>query len=159
MVEEWRPVIGAYAQFYEVSSLARVRRSVTAPRKKCSRRGRIVKQRLNPEGYPEVWLWNRPTRKRYFVHRLVLEAFVGPWQSGYEADHLNFNRTDNRVENLRWLPWRENRSRRSGRDKRRDTWTRFFTHVLPPIAQRQLRREAEQHFLMSRHCAGLVEHR
>jgi hypothetical protein len=38
----------------------------------------------------------------YGVHRLVLEAFVGPCPAGMEACHNNGVRTDNRLENLRW---------------------------------------------------------
>jgi hypothetical protein len=36
------------------------------------------------------------------VHRLVLEAFVGPCPPGMEACHNNGIKTDNRLENLRW---------------------------------------------------------
>ena len=36
------------------------------------------------------------------VHRLVLEAFVGPCPEGMEACHNNHIRDDNRLENLRW---------------------------------------------------------
>lgn len=36
------------------------------------------------------------------VHRLVLEAFVGPKPAGLQACHANGIRTDNRPCNLRW---------------------------------------------------------
>jgi len=36
------------------------------------------------------------------VHRLVLEAFVGPCPNGMEGCHYNGNCVDNSVENLRW---------------------------------------------------------
>lgn len=41
-------------------------------------------------------------RKQCLVHRLVLEAFVGPCPEGMECRHLNGNPADNRLENLRW---------------------------------------------------------
>ena len=42
-------------------------------------------------------------RKQSFrVHRLVLDAFVGPCPEGLEACHENGNRIDNRLSNLRW---------------------------------------------------------
>lgn len=40
--------------------------------------------------------------KAYMIHRLVLEAFVGPCPRGHEACHNNGNPADNRLENLRW---------------------------------------------------------
>ena len=39
----------------------------------------------------------------FFVHRLVLEAFVGPCPEGLEACHSpDRDRTNNRLSNLRW---------------------------------------------------------
>jgi hypothetical protein len=36
------------------------------------------------------------------IHRLVLEAFVGPCPNGFEACHNDGDRQNNRLENLRW---------------------------------------------------------
>lgn len=36
------------------------------------------------------------------IHRLVLEAFVGPCPDNMETCHNNGNKLDNRLENLRW---------------------------------------------------------
>lgn len=49
------------------------------------------------------------------VHVLVLEAFVGPRPDGHEPDHINFDRHDNRVENLRWVTVSENQSHKRRR--------------------------------------------
>jgi hypothetical protein len=42
------------------------------------------------------------------VHRLLLETFVGPCPEKHEALHINGNRLDNRLENLRWGTRKEN---------------------------------------------------
>ncbi len=42
------------------------------------------------------------------VHRLVLEAFVGPCPPGQQCRHLNDIPSDNRLENLRWGTPKEN---------------------------------------------------
>lgn len=105
--EEWQPVVG-YEGFYEVSNLARVRSlsryitqrgrygMITRPV-----RGRVLRQTIR-DGYCTVSLCNGETEKIKRVHRLVLEAFVGPCPDGMEGCHGNDVRTDNRIENLRW---------------------------------------------------------
>lgn len=40
--------------------------------------------------------------KNKYIHRLVLEAFVGPCPDGMEALHSDGNKTNNNVDNLRW---------------------------------------------------------
>jgi hypothetical protein len=42
------------------------------------------------------------SKKRYLVHRLMLETFVGPCPSGMECRHLNGDPGDNRLDNLCW---------------------------------------------------------
>lgn len=60
--------------------------------------------RPNADGYWIVSLQTEPGRKsvRRFVHRLLLEAFVGPCPPGMQACHRNGDPADNRLDNLRW---------------------------------------------------------
>lgn len=58
----------------------------------------------NHGGYQVVMI----CRKQYRVHRLVLEAFVGPCPEGCNVDHIDGNRANNRLENLRYLDISEN---------------------------------------------------
>lgn len=66
------------------------------------------RQTLHSGGYLRVALRknNRQTKKR--VHRMVLEAFVGPCPTGMECRHLNGNKRDNRRDNLAWGTHQEN---------------------------------------------------
>ena len=47
-------------------------------------------------------------RKMQYIHRLVLEVFVGPCPEGKECCHGNGDCQDNRLENLRWATRSEN---------------------------------------------------
>lgn len=71
------------------------------------------------DGYVQVKLAaGQPRPKNVFVHRLVLEAFVGPCPPGLEIRHLNDDPSDNRLDNLAYGTSRENSAdqRRRGTD-------------------------------------------
>ena len=51
-------------------------------------------------------------RKRYAEHRCVWVWHNGAIPDGLVVDHINNDRTDNRIENLRLLTTRQNKSRR-----------------------------------------------
>lgn len=56
-------------------------------------------------GYLSVFI---PYRKGRLIHRLVAEAFIPNPGNKPTVDHINGNRLDNRVENLRWATQKEN---------------------------------------------------
>ena len=68
----------------------------------CMRRGHCLSQRIGTTGRLHVSLYRNGEQHSCTVHRLVLEAFVGPCPSGMECCHNNGNPLDNRLENLRW---------------------------------------------------------
>ena len=49
-----------------------------------------------------------PFRGDCLIHRLVAEAFIPKPLGATEVDHINGNKTNNRVENLRWVTHKEN---------------------------------------------------
>ena len=57
-------------------------------------------------GYLQVGLGG--IRNTALVHRLVAEAFIPNPLGATEVDHINGNKLDNRVENLRWVTHKEN---------------------------------------------------
>src|SRR5512139_282070 len=98
---EWLPTA---VNGYEVSSEGRVRSIeriiTTSTGVQRHVKGRILKQASLKSGYRTVSLGNAyPDR---YVHRLVLEAFIGQCPSGMEACHNDGNRGNNALSNLRW---------------------------------------------------------
>lgn len=53
---------------------------------------------VSDNGYHDVQIRG----EHRLIHRLVLEAFVGPCPEGMEVAHRNGDPSDNRLDNLRW---------------------------------------------------------
>lgn len=108
--EIWRDIKG-YEGLYQISSIGRVKRL-----EKIRRNGRgyrkykeqITDGYIDDVGYRYVILTKERKEKRFRLHRLVAEAFIPNPDNKPEIDHINTNRTDNRIENLRWVTRKEN---------------------------------------------------
>ena len=59
-------------------------------------------------GYLRVGLVKDKKPKSIFVHRLVAQAFIPNPENKPIINHINGDRTDNRVENLEWCTQKEN---------------------------------------------------
>lgn len=110
--EMWRAIPG-FEGYYEVSDQGRVRsldRKVERTNHSAMTiRGKTHVQQYRPDtGYYVVKLSQHGRKRNYYIHRLVLMAFVGLPEEGQEACHQNDIRTDNRLENLRWDSHLEN---------------------------------------------------
>ena len=100
--EVWLPVVG-YEGAYQVSNWGRVR---SLPG--FARGARIRKATPAGKGHlrVELSLYNQP--RSIYVHRMVLEAFVGPCPDGMEGCHNDGDPTNNHLDNLRWDTRSEN---------------------------------------------------
>lgn len=96
--ELWLPVVG-YEGRYEVSNLGRVR----------NRHGKVFIGQDTPKGYFAVSLsGGTPYRQTFLIHRLVMDAFVGPRPHGLETNHKDGDKSNNCLENLEYVTHQEN---------------------------------------------------
>jgi len=106
--EVWKEVVG-FGGVYLVSNLGTVK-SVD----RFNARGSWVKGKtLRPTGqendYKSVMLYSgsRESGKHHYIHRIVAEAFIKPYQ-GETVNHIDGDKTNNRVNNLEWATRSEN---------------------------------------------------
>ena len=60
--------------------------------------------------YVRVKLIDGDRSKTTYVHILVARAFVSGYQSGFEVNHINGDKTDNRAANLEWVSHSDNQA-------------------------------------------------
>lgn len=89
-MEIWKDVLG-YEGLYMVSSLGRVKSVKT---------GLIMKHKDNRDGYKIITLWKNRRYKTKYIHRLVVEAFIGTIPKGLEVNHKDEDKSNNTLDNL-----------------------------------------------------------
>jgi hypothetical protein len=99
---------------YSVSNCGNVRNNKT---------GRIRKGCKDKDGYLLVNLYKNGIPKMFKIHRLVGIYFIENINNYETIDHINLNKLDNRVENLRWATRSQNQANRG---KRQNTTSQFI---------------------------------
>lgn len=97
--EQWRAI--KWFPVYEVSDRGRVR-----SHKKC--RALVLRPATNHDGYLYVSLSLGGKHQCKLVHALVLEAFRCPRPDNLVCDHIDNDKSNNHIENLRWITRAEN---------------------------------------------------
>lgn len=105
-MEIWKDIKG-YEGLYQISSLGRVKSLKRIDYIGRARKEKILKYGIR-NGYPYVVLCCENRKKKYSIHRLVAEHFIDNPLNKSQIDHINTDKTDNRVENLRWTNQSEN---------------------------------------------------
>ena len=108
-MEEFRDIKN-YEGMYQVSNLGNVK---SLARKGCLV-DRVFKPTARKDGYLRLTLNKYGKAKTRTVHQLVAEAFLNHVPCGHKlvVNHINFNRQDNRAENLELDTARNNTNRK-----------------------------------------------
>lgn len=114
MEEIWKDIVD-YEGLYQVSNLGRVKRlehyvflKNRYGQKKNLYKEKIANQIETKHGYLKVSLSKNGKGKQYFVHRLVAQAFISNIENKPEIDHIDTNKKNNCVDNLRFCWHLEN---------------------------------------------------
>ena len=96
--EIWKDVVG-YEGRYRVSNRGRIYSLIT---------NKFLKFQKNSKGYYFVKLRKDGESKTSMVARLVAEAFIPNQENKPQCDHIDKDKTNNDVSNLRWVSSDEN---------------------------------------------------
>ena len=101
----WKDICG-FEDRYEINEFGEIRNKKTQNYLSC---------KIDKSGYQQIGLRKLGDRKRYWfsVHRLVATHFISITQSSnLQVDHIDNNKLNNHVTNLRWVTSVENNSNR-----------------------------------------------
>ena len=73
---------------------------------------KFLKHHIGTTGYYYVSLCKDGKAKKYKIHRLVAIHYIPNPDNKPQVDHINRDRQDNRVQNLRWVTNKENADNR-----------------------------------------------
>lgn len=135
-MEVWENIKG-YENVYQVSNCGQVRRigNYTNQSEFSWESGHILKPANNSKGYYFVNLSLNNKISRKYVHRLVAETFIQNPENKPTVNHINCDRSDNRVENLEWASYRENNDysiqimKKAGNSKRNNKLSRVVQQL------------------------------
>lgn len=94
--EIWKDIPG-YEGLYWASNLGRIRSKKT-----------ILRSHVNNSGYQLLHLYKSNKAKAFTVHRLVAITFLPNPDSKPQVDHIDCDKKNNCVSNLRWISGEDN---------------------------------------------------
>lgn len=106
-IEKWKTAVYdgiIYEGLYKVSNWGRI----LSLNYKNTGKAKLMNPSTNTDGYFFVILSKNKETKTCLVHRLVAETFLENPEGKPEVNHIDEDKTNNRVENLEWKTHRDN---------------------------------------------------
>lgn len=97
--------IKGYEGLYYIDKNATI---YTTPRKGTN--SVTILQHDDGRGYLQVELFKNGVGRKFKIHRLVAEAFIPNPENKPTVDHIDRDRRNNNISNLRWATYKEQRS-------------------------------------------------
>ena len=98
VMEDWKNCI----ENYEVSNFGNIRRKMNNGEYK------IIGGSIQNRGYKYFQLIRDGKRINYLIHQLVAKFFIGDRPNGLVIDHIDRNKLNNNVNNLRYITQQDN---------------------------------------------------
>ena len=137
MSEVWKDIAG-YEGIYQVSNKGRIK-SLQRKVWNYTKAEKILKPHHKPNGYLQVGLRkDGGGDKHAYVHRIVAQAFLPNPDGLPEVNHIDFDKTNNCVENLEWV---------SDRDNKRHFRNSQYARLADSKKERVLRNKSIQYIL------------
>lgn len=150
--EIWR----VYDTTYEVSNLGNVRNMHTKEYRFRSQNPRTR--------YITISIQNGAEHRNHYVHRMVATAFDLPHRPDQVCvDHMDTNRANNNVSNLRWVTYAENAANRNpGPPRPTNTGEQHITRKTKTIDTKKKGEKTYNYFVFkyknfSKHCKSLED--
>ena len=158
--ENWRQIPN-YEGWYDISDLGNVRRMKGFG--KITFVGRLLKPQVR-FGYHIVSLYKNGVQQNNRVHRLVMAAFVGPCPNGMQVNHIDGNKSNNRLENLEYVTQSENAihsytiglQSQQGEKNNHSKLTEEKVHEIRKLLGKEIHRAIAAKFDVSRQTIDLI---
>ena len=102
-MDHFEDIIG-YEECYQINRLGQVKSIASGRNRKV---GKILKEIINSRGYLIVNLCKDGVRKLNLIHRLLGIQFIPNPENKPTIDHIDRNKNNNSLENLRWATVKE----------------------------------------------------